>query len=158
MDTYIGYYKSPIGLLKIQAKDDKITDLFFTDQLSTDEKTCPVIELCKKELSDYFAGRLQNFTVNCSLSGTDFQNKVWLALSGLEFGKTYSYADLAEKIGNEKAVRAVGGANRVNKICIIIPCHRVIGKNGSLTGYAAGISRKEWLINHEKAVLNSVLG
>ncbi len=107
----------------------------------------------KSYLLAYMAG---DFTaldkISCDLGGTDFQNKVWQALKDIPIGKTCSYSELAIKIGNEKAVRAVARANALNPISLIYPCHRVIGADGSLTGYAGGLARKEWLLRHEGAL------
>ncbi len=105
---------------------------------------------CIKQLDEYFKGERKSFTVRCILSGTPFQKKVMTALAEVPYGATITYAELAERIGNKKAVRAVGGANRKNRLPIIYPCHRVIGSDGSLTGYASGLWRKKWLLEHEK--------
>jgi len=104
----------------------------------------------KKQLQDYFAGKLSKFNVPMETDGTAFQKKVWRALTKIPFGKTVSYKDIAKMIGNEHASRAVGNANNKNPICIVVPCHRVIGTNGKLVGYAGGLSRKQKLLNLEK--------
>ncbi len=104
----------------------------------------------KKEVLEYFEGTRSLFDVELDTPGTDFQNSVWECLKGIAYGKTASYQEQAEKINNPKAVRAVASANGFNRISIIVPCHRVIGKDGSLTGYGGGLERKKWLLDHEK--------
>jgi methylated-DNA-[protein]-cysteine S-methyltransferase len=109
------------------------------------------------QLKAYFAGELTNFEVDLAPRGTPFQQKVWSALCNIPYGKTASYIDIAKAIGNEKACRAVGGANGRNPIPIIIPCHRVIGKNGKLTGFSSGLGIKEALLNLESSTLDYYL-
>lgn len=147
-----GYYDSPIGMLEIKEVDGAIVAIDFIDKdLLEKETLSDEIEKCKNELKEYFNGDRRDFTVKIDfLKGTDFQRSVWKSLRNIEYGKTVSYKDIAENIGNSKAVRAVGGANNKNPIMIIVPCHRVIGKNGKLTGYAGGLEAKEYLINLEK--------
>jgi methylated-DNA-[protein]-cysteine S-methyltransferase len=146
------YYSSPIGVLQITASEDSITALGFCDSQPefiemADEPA--VIKDCKSQLDEYFQGNRADFNLKLSLSGTDFQNKVWNELLKVPYGKTASYKDIAKVCGNPKAVRAVGGANHNNRIAIIIPCHRIVGSSGKLTGYAGGLWRKEWLLRHE---------
>ena len=104
----------------------------------------------KNEMSEYFAGTRENFEIPLDLIGTDFQKTVWQKLLKIPFGKTLSYMQLAIELGNPKTIRAVANANALNKIAIIVPCHRVIGSDNSLTGYAGGLERKRWLLNHER--------
>jgi len=111
----------------------------------------PVLLQCEKELHDYFAGKLRQFTTPIHAKGTSFREKVWEALLQIDYGETASYKDIAIKIGNPKSTRAVGGANHNNPISIIIPCHRVIGANGSLTGYGGGLDAKKWLLGLEQS-------
>jgi len=108
---------------------------------------------CVRQLDEYFIGKRKEFELELLPQGTPFQMKVWQKLMEIPYGKTASYKDIAEAVDSPKAVRAVGGANNKNKICIIIPCHRVIGSDGSLVGYGGGIWRKEWLLKHEKGFL-----
>ena len=115
------------------------------------------MELCRNELHAYFNGTLQNFSFPASQEGTDFQNRIWKELLHVPYGETWSYAQLAKKSGDPKNSRAVGNANGKNNIAIAIPCHRIIGQDGSLTGYAGGLWRKEWLLNHEAKVAHGVL-
>lgn len=102
------------------------------------------------EIDLYFSGQLKNFSVKLDIKGTDFQKRVWRKLLDIPFGETTSYSHIAQKIGNAKASRAVGQANNKNNLPIIIPCHRIVGKNGSLIGYAGGLFIKKWLLNHER--------
>jgi methylated-DNA-[protein]-cysteine S-methyltransferase len=105
----------------------------------------------RRQLTAYFAGGLKHFDLPLAPNGTDFQRRVWSALREIPFGTTISYLDLARRVGNAAAVRAVGAANGRNPIPIIVPCHRVIGSNGSLTGFGGGLPRKQWLLRHEGA-------
>lgn len=108
----------------------------------------PFAQVCE-QLTEYFAGNLQEFDVRLAPAGTEFQKKVWQELCRIPFGASISYGELAQRIGQPKASRAVGAANGQNPISIIVPCHRVIGANGTLTGYGGGIERKKWLLEHE---------
>lgn len=147
---YQTYYDSPIGILKISANNNKITSLEFVEKKDRAESGNKVLQKCTKQLDEYFAGKRKDFELDLELNGTDFQKQVWKQLLKIPYAKTKSYGDIAEAIQNPKSVRAVGMANKVNRIAIIVPCHRVIGSDGSLTGYATGVWRKEWLLKHEK--------
>ncbi|SEF95971.1 methylated-DNA-[protein]-cysteine S-methyltransferase [Caloramator fervidus] len=147
---YKAYYESPIGLIEIKAENEAIVSLDFIEKKEDDENICEVLKKCIIELDEYFKGKRKNFTVDINLKGTDFQLKAWKELLKIPFGETITYKEQARRIGNEKAVRAVGLANSKNKIAIIVPCHRVVGSDKSLTGYAGGLWRKKWLIDHEK--------
>ncbi len=142
---------SPIGSLKISATDVGVYSVDFLKK-ETSKKTevkHPHLKLAIEELNAFFKGKLKIFTVNLDLQGTEFQKSVWTALTKIPFGAACSYSDLAQYIKNPKAVRAVGGANNKNKIPIIIPCHRVIGRSGDLVGYAGGLDVKEKLLKLE---------
>jgi methylated-DNA-[protein]-cysteine S-methyltransferase len=144
------YYKSPIGYLKISASEKGISEINFTKKKTNNKKpTSTILIQCLKELDEYFTGKKQQFTVSLDVSGTVFQKKVWKQLEKIPYGKTLAYSDIAKRVKNPKACRAVGMANNKNKIAIIIPCHRVIGKAGNLVGYASGLKHKEWLLKHE---------
>lgn len=145
----VGYYKSPIGWIKIIGDENYIYEVDFIDEKDDIENLTDVILFCIKELEEYFIGNLMNFTVPIKMVGTEFQKNVWDKLCTIEYGKTASYKDIAVKVGNPKASRAVGGANNKNSIGIIVPCHRVIGANKKLVGYAGGLDKKEWLLKHE---------
>ncbi|MBC2580924.1 methylated-DNA--[protein]-cysteine S-methyltransferase [Clostridium sp. DJ247] len=146
----VSYYKSPIGLIEITADISGISSLYFIDEPVNFENTNSYINECIKQLNEYFKGTRKEFNLKLNIDGTLFRKKVWNKLMNIPYGETCSYLDIAKAIENEKSVRAVGGANHNNKISIIIPCHRVIGSDGSLTGYGGGLWRKEWLLNHER--------
>ncbi|KOO48327.1 methylated-DNA--[protein]-cysteine S-methyltransferase [Viridibacillus arvi] len=147
-------YESPIGVLEIIGTDKAISSIMFSEQdravNNKQDKTPIVLENCYDQLDEYFKGDRREFTFPIKYEGTNFQKNVWNALTSIPYGKTVSYTDIAVLIGNEKAIRAVGNANGKNKMSIVIPCHRIIGSNGKLTGYAGGLWRKEWLLQHEK--------
>jgi methylated-DNA-[protein]-cysteine S-methyltransferase len=150
------YYESPIGLLEISGGDSGIESVSFAGRRrGPAEKTrvrpevARLLEECAAQLDEYFAGRRKAFRLRLAPSGTDFQERVWRALLEIPFGRTKSYKDVARAVGNVRATRAVGGANHRNPIAVIIPCHRVIGNDGRLTGYGAGLWRKAWLLAHE---------
>lgn len=149
---YYGYYNSPIGILEIITSEDAITSAMFVDE--TKENTEDTKILCEviKQFDEYFKGIRKDFDIKCEVEGTEFQKRAWMALTEIPYGETWSYKQQAIQIGNEKATRAVGNANSKNLISIIIPCHRVIGSNKSLTGYAGGLNRKQWLLDHEKGI------
>ncbi len=149
-DLYLSYVESPIGIIEIEGIADAITDLNFVDKRQkADLPSNAVIDEAAEQLREYFNGVRKEFTVTLDLEGTEFQKKVWRALLTIGYGKKVSYKYIAEAVGNPKAVRAVGAANGKNPISIIVPCHRIIGSDGSLTGYGGGIWRKEWLLRHE---------
>jgi methylated-DNA-[protein]-cysteine S-methyltransferase len=144
------YYQSPIGLVEIAGTDSALTGLNFVEvrpRKTTDEPA--VLRDALRQIDEYFLSRRTDFTVPLKTEGTPFQEEVWRALRGIGYGRTASYQDIARTIGRADAVRAVGAANGANPISIIIPCHRVIGKDGRLTGYGGGLWRKEWLLGHE---------
>ena len=116
-----------------------------------------ITEKAQQQITQYFEGKIQTFDLPLMTTGTVFQNGVWQALQGIPYGETWSYAQLAEAIGNDKAVRAVAGSNARNGLAIIIPCHRVINKGGGLGGYAGGLDRKQWLLDHERRVSGQIL-
>lgn len=145
-----GYFESPIGKIKIEAEGEYIVGVSFNEESSACDENKAVKE-CKRQLEEYFYGKRKNFDLKLKfLKGTDFQLSVWKALSEIPYGETVTYKFIAEKINNPKAVRAVGGANNKNPIGIIVPCHRVIGCNGKMIGYAEGIDKKEYLLNMEE--------
>ncbi len=146
------YYKSPIGNLRIIANDSHIIQISFTKDFFKMKITPFHLENCISQLDEYFSGNRKEFTVNINPSGTEFQSKIWNQLLRIPYGKTVSYLDQAKAYGDEKAIRAIALANSKNPIPIIIPCHRVIGTNGSLTGYAGGLLNKRWLLEHEGAI------
>jgi methylated-DNA-[protein]-cysteine S-methyltransferase len=142
--------KSPLGYTKIIGDVDGISVITILD---SEEKTTDIIpqnlEDCTIQLQEYFQGIRKAFNLKLNPEGTQFQKQVWKLLEQIPFGKTVSYLDLAKQLGDVKSIRAVASANAKNPLWIIIPCHRVIGSDGSLTGYAGGLHRKQWLLNHE---------
>lgn len=147
-------YTSPIGRIKIVADTDCIHALTFIEASDFSSNTVeidspPVIHQCIDELIEYFNGSRTQFTVPIHQAGTDFQQKVWRELYEVPYAKTMSYAELAKKLGDPKVIRAAAAANGKNKIAIIVPCHRIIGSDRNLTGFAWGLPRKKWLLQHE---------
>lgn len=142
---------SPVGPLLLVATEDALTRIDFGGESGGRGETgrAPILALAKRELGDYFRGKLREFTVPLAPEGTAFQRDVWNALLALPFGATTTYGEIAQRIGRPAAVRAVGAANGANPIPIIIPCHRVIGRDGSLTGYGGGIAIKQFLLRLE---------
>lgn len=149
MDSYEGYYSSPLGTIRVTYTAKGISSLVFIDDPSSPTRDDLFLQSCFSQLDDYFEGTLRQFDLETDLKGSDFQMQVWQYLLTIPFGKTVTYMDVAKKINNPGAVRAVGYANGKNPVSIIIPCHRVIGSDGSLTGYAGGLWRKHWLLEHE---------
>ncbi|RYY00442.1 MAG: methylated-DNA--[protein]-cysteine S-methyltransferase [Gammaproteobacteria bacterium] len=150
MRTYTSYYSSPLGSLQIRCSDEHVQVVEFMDD-EVREEACEhaLLQTCSQQLSDYFSGRLKEFDLPLQQTGTPFQQKVWDLLLQIPFGKTISYNTLSRQYGDLKAIRAVASANGKNNLAIIVPCHRVIGSNRSLTGYAGGLWRKKWLLEHE---------
>lgn len=150
MNTFTTFYRSPIGNLKIVSDHDYLLTLdFVPEEVGSTIRSNLLLEEVRNQLNQYFGGKRKIFDVPFLPRGTEFQRQVWQALQEVPFGETASYADIAKVIGNPNAVRAVGMANHYNPIAIIIPCHRIIGSNGKLTGYAGELWRKEWLLKHE---------
>ena len=146
----ISYFYSPIGLIQIKSINQKICSVLFVEK-ETEPFTIetPLNKECIKQLKEYFAGTRLQFELPIFQIGTDFQQKVWNEVCKIPYGDTCTYSLLAHKISDIKSIRAVGTTNGKNKIAIIVPCHRVIGSDGSLTGYAWGLDKKEWLLKHE---------
>jgi methylated-DNA-[protein]-cysteine S-methyltransferase len=148
---YQTFYKSPIGHVRITATRDSILTLDFVEKSPPDDDDLPLcMKECVKQIAEYFEGRRKSFLLNLAPRGTEFQRLIWRRLEKIPFGSVVSYRELAGIIGKPNAFRAVGNANGKNPISIIIPCHRVVGSNGSLTGYGGGLWRKEWLLAHER--------
>lgn len=146
----ITYYKTPIGIAKITGNTTGISAISVLDTEIEIFKIIPeCFKNCVQQLDEYFSGNRTEFTVKLSPKGTDFQQKVWTELLNVPYGKTRTYLEQSKKLDAVKAIRAVAAANGKNPIWILIPCHRIIGSDGSLTGYAGGIWRKKWLLEHE---------
>jgi methylated-DNA-[protein]-cysteine S-methyltransferase len=159
METlYCTYYKSPIGLIKITGTDHYINAIYFVEDDELQE-TCTsntLLNGCVEELIEYFNGVRKSFDIPVHQQGTAFQEKVWSELLNIRCGRTISYMDLAKKLGDPKAIRAAASTNGKNKLCIVVPCHRVVGSNQGLVGYAGGLWRKKWLLEHENKMANGV--
>lgn len=151
LDIYHPPQSAALGALRIEASATGITRLDFIEARGADEVPRPNAwtDACRAQLDEYFGGERRDFDLPLDAQGTDFQRQVWQALTTIPFGETRSYAEIAEGLGRKGAQRAVGAANGRNPISIIVPCHRVIGSNGRLTGYAGGIGRKQWLLAFE---------
>lgn len=160
------YYKSPVGILKLTAEEEALTELYFahTKKNGIPEETItsfeqPVSKILQQtvaQLDDYFSGKKLDFDLPLQQKGTPFQLKVWAELLNIKAGNTISYLTLSKRLGDVKAIRAVGTANGRNTISIIVPCHRVIGSNGTLVGYGGDLWRKRWLLDHEAKFTNGV--
>ncbi len=146
---YIDYCETPLGTMEIMASTQGITQVIFSGSLKSKICSSQLTDYCKLQILQYFSGKLTKFKLPLDLRGTPFQKNVWANLRQISFGDVISYTELASKVKNRHAVRAVGTANGRNPISLIVPCHRVIAKNGSLAGYAGGIARKHWLLKHE---------
>lgn len=147
--NYVASFSSPVGIVEVASTNTHVTSVLFVEQARTETVQPAVLKQAVEELQQYFKGERTVFTVPYKQHGTPFQLRVWHALTTVPFGTTASYKQIAALIQNEKAVRAVGMTNRRNQINIIVPCHRIIGANGQLTGYGGGLWRKKWLLEHE---------
>lgn len=155
---YIANYASPVGNLQITATDAIHSILFDKNSgENVNDAQTPLIKKCIGQLDEFFNGGRKSFDLPLAPEGTPFQKSVWQALQKIPYGKTISYLALAIELGDEKTVRAVGAANGKNPIAIVIPCHRVIGMNHKLVGYAGGLWRKQWLLEHEEKFERGVL-
>jgi methylated-DNA-[protein]-cysteine S-methyltransferase len=150
--TYVSYYESPIGYLRILSNGKAIKEIKFMDSDGPEDPDIHT-ESARTQLREYFDGMRDSFQLELAPEGTEFERSVWQQLLEVPNGTTCTYGDVAKKIGDSKASQAVGRANGKNPIAIVIPCHRVIGSDNKLTGYAGGLERKEWLLKHEGALL-----
>ena len=166
MNMEMVYYQSPIGVLEIRCTGSAISEVLFVnswkgekiseDNINFVKPVSSILKSCIRQLDEYFAGKRTEFTMHTAQVGTEFQQSVWNELARIPYGRTISYHELSKRIGNTKAIRAVGSANGNNNICIIVPCHRVIGSNGDLVGYGGDLWRKKWLLEHEGKTVNGV--
>lgn len=141
---------TPLGIAKIMGNEDGLNALTILSDETTVSNIIPdVLQDCVFQLQEYFNGERQEFNLQLNPEGTEFQKRVWELLSEIPYGKTISYLELSKRLGDVKAIRAVASANGKNPFWIVVPCHRVIGSDGSLTGYAGGVHRKKWLLEHE---------
>jgi methylated-DNA-[protein]-cysteine S-methyltransferase len=156
------YLESPLGIVRISGTTLAINEVHFMEDAEIEPTDNPegaafdLIVECRRQLLEYFKGNLKQFDIRVDQRGTDFQQKVWQRLSVIRYGDTLSYLALARQLGDQKVIRAAAAANGRNNIAIIVPCHRVIGSSGDLVGYAGGLWRKKWLIEHEKKFAHGV--
>ena len=152
------FINTPLGFTEIQGDENGISKIHvMNEDVEISTKIPEELKEAVLQLQDYFDGKRTSFTFPLNPSGTDFQKKVWNELLHIPFGKTCSYLELSKKLGDVKAIRAVASANGKNPLWIVVPCHRVIGTDGSLTGYAGGLWRKKWLLEHENPVKQETL-
>ncbi|MBC2608117.1 methylated-DNA--[protein]-cysteine S-methyltransferase [Pelagicoccus albus] len=149
----VDYLDTPLGILKLTATSKGVSGIVFADERAENHrcagKGSEILDRLKEELVSYFEGRLIRFTCPISVEGTSFQKRVWTKLAEIPFGTTKSYGQIATELGQPTAARAVGGANNKNPIPIVIPCHRVVGAQKVLVGFAGGLWRKQWMLEHE---------
>jgi methylated-DNA-[protein]-cysteine S-methyltransferase len=158
------YYQSPLGLLRIGGTDTYISEISFVDHLEDDEykrsglqgPVTPIVIQCIEQLIQYFQGQRRVFEFPVYQEGSPFQQRVWNELTAIPFGKTISYLEQSRRLGDTKAIRATAAANGRNNIAIVVPCHRVIGSKRDLVGYAGGLWRKKWLLDHETKIMYGV--
>lgn len=144
------YINSPLGITRITGDENGVAEISVRNEEQQPTAKIPkALKEAVKQLNEYFNGQRTEFTFKLNPQGTEFQQKVWQELLNIPFGKTVSYMDITKKLGDVKAIRAVASANGKNPLWIVVPCHRVIGTDGSLTGYAGGLWRKKWLLEHE---------
>lgn len=153
----IAWYESPTGTIRVTGNKNGITTLYFVDEKPGSKNTPDSLKACMSQLAEYFEGTRQEFELNLAPEGTDFQKRVWNELLHIGYGEVVSYLDIANVLGDKNATRAVGAANGQNPISVIVPCHRVIGSDGSLTGYGGGLHRKKWLLEFEGAPIQTSL-
>ena len=150
METAVTYLSSPLGPIQLEASDVLQKAVFCAEEpVTIPSVTNPVLQHACMQLNEYFSGQRRDFNLPLAQKGTGFQQRVWELLLQIPFGHTLSYQALAQQYGDLKAIRSVAAANGKNNLAIIVPCHRVIGSNRSLTGYAGGLWRKQWLLDHE---------
>jgi methylated-DNA-[protein]-cysteine S-methyltransferase len=153
MTIYSLTMSSPIGLLKLSSDEKQLISVSFNAEIIENSDSLPEILIrSQKQLEEYFSGCRQQFDLKVAPDGTEFQHRVWDQVSDVSYGNTKSYVEIALALGSENYSRAVGMANGKNPIPVIIPCHRIIGHNGKLTGYAGGLERKKWLLIHEQQI------
>ncbi|HIT11704.1 MAG TPA: methylated-DNA--[protein]-cysteine S-methyltransferase [Candidatus Pelethosoma merdigallinarum] len=149
-DMFYSTMESPIGTLYLIGTKDYLCQIKIHCPKEITRQDLPLFQEAQRQLKEYFSGKRKVFKLPIFFQGTPFQEKVWRSLLNIPYGSTKSYQEIAQEIGNEKAVRAVGGAVHRNPLPLILPCHRVIGKNGSLVGFGLGLSTKKWLLEHER--------
>lgn len=153
----VAYIQTPIGTAELKGDENGLASITVLDNKKPNGTLPVVLVDAAKQFQEYFNGDRTVFNLELNPSGTDFQKKVWNALLKIPFGKTISYLELSKQLGDVKAIRAVASANGKNPLWIVVPCHRVIGTNGDLTGYAGGLHRKKWLLEHESPAKQTTL-
>lgn len=158
MNKDVAFIKTPIGIAKLVGTVNGIEEISILDEeLETSESIPKSLQNCVFQIQEYFENKRTDFKLLLNPQGTDFQKKVWQSLLSVPYGKTTTYLRQSRLVGDEKAIRAVASANGKNPIWLVIPCHRIIGSDGSLTGYAGGLWRKKWLLEHEKGIQQTTL-
>ncbi|MEO9513010.1 MAG: methylated-DNA--[protein]-cysteine S-methyltransferase [Flavobacteriaceae bacterium] len=145
----VAYLQTPVGIAEFHGDENGLASVSVLNEKILNSTIPEVLEDVVYQFKEYFEGNRENFDLKLNPEGTDFQKKVWKALCDIPYGKTVSYLELSKKLGDPKAIRAVAAANGKNPLWIVVPCHRVIGSNGDLVGYAGGLHRKKWLLEHE---------
>ncbi|MDN3580301.1 methylated-DNA--[protein]-cysteine S-methyltransferase [Mucilaginibacter flavus] len=150
----IAYYRTPIGIVRITQNDEFISGISIRDEeYEIEPPATPLLQMAIDELQEYFDGKRKTFDFPIKQPGTGFQQQVWDELLKIEYGTTTTYLQQSQRMNNPLAIRAIASANGKNNLWVVVPCHRVIGSDGSLTGYAGGLWRKQWLLEHEARVL-----
>ena len=156
MELFTKYYTSPVGFLKIQCTADRVALIHFVNETGLENDSNELMKECLAQLDEYFSGKRKNFELPLGQQGSDFQQSVWTHLQTIPFGKTISYMQMSKQMGDVKAIRAIAAANGKNNIAIVVPCHRVIGSDAKLVGYAGGLWRKKWLLEHETKIHSGI--
>ena len=156
MQLFTKYHNSPVGFLKIQGTAEHVALIHFVNEPGLENDSNELIEKCLAQLDEYFSGKRKNFELPLAQRGSDFQQSVWNHLLTIPFGKTISYMEMSKQMGDVKAIRAIAAANGKNNIAIVVPCHRVIGSDAKLVGYAGGLWRKKWLLEHETKIHSGI--
>ncbi|GAA3972677.1 methylated-DNA--[protein]-cysteine S-methyltransferase [Mucilaginibacter dorajii] len=150
----IAYYRTPIGIVRITQDDEFISGISIRDEeYDIEPASTPLLQIAIDQLQEYFAGKRKTFDFSIKQPGTDFQQQVWQCLLSIEYGTTTTYMQQSNLMKNPLAIRAIAAANGKNNLWVVVPCHRVIGSDGSLTGYAGGLWRKQWLLDHEARIM-----
>ena len=156
MELFTTYYSSPVGVLKIQCSKEQVVLIHFVEEIGLEDDQTQLLKKTTVQLDEYFSGRRKDFDLPLGQKGSGFQENVWNHLVKIPFGKTISYLQLSKQIGDVKAIRAIASANGRNNLAIVDPCHRVIGSNATLVGYAGGLAKKKWLLDHETKVRSGI--
>ena len=156
MNLFTKYHTSPVGHIKIQCTESHVTLIHFVNEVGLENDHTELLEKCISQLDEYFSGIRKNFDLPLGQTGSEFQMNVWQHLLTIPYGKTISYLQLSKQIGDVKAIRAIAAANGKNNLAIVVPCHRVIGSNATLVGYAGGLAKKKWLLEHEMKVHSGI--